>query len=565
MENYQKIGSDEAVRCIFIDKQNYKWLGTDRGLYRMISMEMDPEIISKDSIMGLTEDKKETLWYGNRNQQLQTEDRSQTIVMEQTKAQISGMAYYKGDLWVGTNEGLFRVSDDQSKILNHYTIKNSKLNSNVINFVYVDKNDRLWIGTDAGIAKIEKKSWDSYEKQSRFTGAIATIEGVWLLAEDRMWLVYQEDGRERWQDVAVKRGLSQGPVRALTSDSKGRIYVASEILVQFDPVKDQAVNIDADYGFVSAQTLSLACDKNDDLWVGTADRGLFRIDVIDGEEEKFNVIAYSKGEIRCPGAKTAEIVVIAKGGKTPYSYKWSVPGLKGNKNDSLGAGEYKIVVTDADGEDYESKIVIREPEALKIDLISKSPVSEIHRKDGKASIAISGGTPPYRILWSNGKTSLNATNLAAGKQTVKVIDDNNCPISKDITIEQPKVIADLERSKITIGQTLQINQLYFTADSTMINPESYAVLDEIYAFLSTNKDVVVEIGGHTNGIPPHEYCDKLSTARAKNVAEYLNGKGIPVSQVQYKGYGKRVPLASNETVAGRQKNQRVELKIISMK
>lgn len=76
---------------------------------------------------------------------------------------------------------------------------------------------------------------------------------------------------------------------------------------------------------------------------------------------------------------------------------------------------------------------------------------------------------------------------------------------------------------------------------------------------------MVEIGGHTNSIPPHEYCDRLSTARAQNVAEYLREKGILVEQVQFKGYGKRVPIASNETAAGRLKNQRVELKIISMK
>lgn len=565
VENYQKIGTDEAVRNILIDKQNYKWLGTDRGLYRMISMDHDPEIFSHDSIMGLAEDKKEILWYGNRKQLLQTEDRSQSIMLDQTKAQISGMAYYKGDLWVGTNEGLFRVSDDQGKILNRYTVKNSKLNSNNITFLYTDSQNRLWIGTDAGIVKIENKDWDIYEKQSHFTGAIGTNEGVWLLATDRMWLIYPEEGRERWQDAAVKRGLSKGPVRALTSDSKGRIYVASEILVQFDPYQDIAYQIDEDYGFVSAQTLSLACDKNDDLWVGTADRGLFRIDVIDGKDEEFNVIAYSKGEIRCPGAKTAEIIVIAKGGRSPYNYQWNLPDLKGSRNDSLGAGEYKILVTDAEGEEYTASVIIKEPDPILIDIVSKSPVSEIDRRDGKATVAVSGGTAPYRILWSNGKTTLNNTNLKAGKHTVRVIDQNNCLQTKDIVIEQPKVIADLDRKKITVGQTLQINQLFFMADSTVINPESFAVLDEIYSFLSVNNDVVVEIGGHTNSIPPHEYCDRLSTARAKNVAEYLTGRGIPISQVQYRGYGKRVPIASNDTAAGRQKNQRVELKIISMK
>ena len=66
-----------------------------------------------------------------------------------------------------------------------------------------------------------------------------------------------------------------------------------------------------------------------------------------------------------------------------------------------------------------------------------------------------------------------------------------------------------------------------------------------------------------NGIPSHEYCDRLSAERAKAVADFLNEKGIPRERLQYKGYGKRQPVDSNRTQAGRQKNQRVEIKILS--
>ena len=72
------------------------------------------------------------------------------------------------------------------------------------------------------------------------------------------------------------------------------------------------------------------------------------------------------------------------------------------------------------------------------------------------------------------------------------------------------------------------------------------------------------VGGHTNGIPPHDYCDKLSTARAEAVAKYLIQKGIEDERIQFKGYGKRKPIASNNSEEGRKRNQRVEIKIISM-
>ena len=131
------------------------------------------------------------------------------------------------------------------------------------------------------------------------------------------------------------------------------------------------------------------------------------------------------------------------------------------------------------------------------------------------------------------------------------------------TPPKEKIIKELDRSRLKVGETIKIDKLFFEADSSKIKPESFTVLDEIYYFLDINKDVKVEIGGHTNGIPEHAYCDMLSTARAKAVAEYLKSKGIDSDRLSYRGYGKRDPIASNATSEGRRRNQRVEIKILS--
>lgn len=125
-------------------------------------------------------------------------------------------------------------------------------------------------------------------------------------------------------------------------------------------------------------------------------------------------------------------------------------------------------------------------------------------------------------------------------------------------------IAGVKRSEMRAGQTIRLDQLYFQADSTGITSKSAPVLDEIYKFLLQNPDVVVEIGGHTNNRPDHSYADKLSAARAKSVADYLVQKGISRERLQHKGYGKRSPVDRSGTPKGQQKNQRVEVKILSM-
>jgi len=130
--------------------------------------------------------------------------------------------------------------------------------------------------------------------------------------------------------------------------------------------------------------------------------------------------------------------------------------------------------------------------------------------------------------------------------------------------KQERIMKDLDRRKLREGLTLKIEKLNFPADSARITDTSFEVLDEIYDFLSDNRDVNVEIGGYTNNRCDTKYCDWLSEKRAKAIADYLIGKGIREERLSYKGYGKRNPIATNRTPSGRKQNQRVEIKIISM-
>ncbi len=129
---------------------------------------------------------------------------------------------------------------------------------------------------------------------------------------------------------------------------------------------------------------------------------------------------------------------------------------------------------------------------------------------------------------------------------------------------EKKIIEELDREKIITGQIIRIDQLYFDADSSSFTITSLPVLDEIYRFMKDNERVVVEIGGHTNQIPSHQYCDNLSKKRAQSVVNYLTQKGIESSRLEYKGYGKRKPIARANNVEARRKNQRVEIKILSL-
>lgn len=136
------------------------------------------------------------------------------------------------------------------------------------------------------------------------------------------------------------------------------------------------------------------------------------------------------------------------------------------------------------------------------------------------------------------------------------------PATGNVSI--PK-IAGMDRNQMKTGTTIRIDKIYFKADSSEMSSTSFTAVDEIVSFLQQNPDIVIEVGGHTNNIPKDLYCDSLSSSRARNVANYIVKKGILPSRVKYKGYGKRVPVETNSTSEGRKRNQRVEVKILSMK
>ncbi len=264
----------------------------------------------------------------------------------------------------------------------------------------------------------------------------------------------------------------------------------------------------------------------------------------------------------CPDDQTTVSTKIT-GGASPYSYSWSAPD-KNKATATLPAGDYTLTVTDDQGNTNTQNFSINAPDPLVATATMKELATDENIRNGKATVKVTGGTGNYLILWDSNEDGAQASKLKFGKHTVSVSDAKGCKTTATVNIKK-RIIAALDVKKLQTGQTIQIEQLFFDADSTNMKSTSIPVMDEMYDFLRAYPQITVEIGGHTNDIPAHDYCDALSTARAKSVVDYLINKGIPVDQLTYKGYGKRKKLVSNRTAAGRKKNQRVEIKVLKVK
>ncbi len=117
-------------------------------------------------------------------------------------------------------------------------------------------------------------------------------------------------------------------------------------------------------------------------------------------------------------------------------------------------------------------------------------------------------------------------------------------------------------SPIKKGKKTILKNIFFDIDSYELQDKSSAELGRLFQFLETNNEIRVEIGGHTDNTGSETHNKQLSLNRAKSVYDYLISKGITTSRILFKGYGSSLPVDSNNTEKGRQKNRRTEFKII---
>ncbi|MDP3859262.1 MAG: OmpA family protein [Stagnimonas sp.] len=114
-----------------------------------------------------------------------------------------------------------------------------------------------------------------------------------------------------------------------------------------------------------------------------------------------------------------------------------------------------------------------------------------------------------------------------------------------------------------LAKVIALNGVTFEFDSTRLRPDALTILDQASTILTKYPDMQVEVAGHTDSKGSESYNLKLSDGRAASVREYFVSKGIAEGQITSKGYGEAEPVADNTSDEGRERNRRVELRILN--
>lgn len=184
--------------------------------------------------------------------------------------------------------------------------------------------------------------------------------------------------------------------------------------------------------------------------IGSYDYGEFVIDDIYYEDIPAPTLITTQNNNICFGGNTAMASVIVEEGLPPFTYEWLPSGAITGAITGLTSGDYTVTVTDALDRVVTATVTITEPN----EILGNPTVTQVAcngSSNGSVSLAVTGGTLPYKYLWDNGATTSSISNLSAGTYTVSITDIKGCTATEIVTITEPAVLTTTNSAQTDVS------------------------------------------------------------------------------------------------------------------
>lgn len=233
-------------------------------------------------------------------------------------------------IWVATTEGLIQYNFESKSIKRYVNseLDSTTISSQQVDSIYEDHENNIWVGTHKGLNLLDKPS-DSFVRYTSENSG---------LPEDLIFSIYQSREGQYW--VGTLYGLAKGApgqftkfdetIGGLSSNSvntfsetiDGSIWVGTDQgLNRLKPGEEQFIWINqfTNPGISSPIVMSLLSD-NEELWIGTFDAGINKLNIATGEVEQFRHSDQNVNSIGANGitsflkTNTGELLVATYGG-----------------------------------------------------------------------------------------------------------------------------------------------------------------------------------------------------------------------------------------------------------
>lgn len=214
-----------------------------------------------------------------------------------------------GNIWIASTNGLFAYNTKTGEGW-HFHTQNSGLRSPYVKHVFFDKEQTLWLATDAGLAKVSNyhqpgiavvTSYDADQLPSHYAKRVAQDQQgkIWLGTDGGLSCFdpLTETFTEHFSYQAENpNSLSNNYIKAMISDKEGRIWIGHDLglsvfSIDSKSFQNHRASFDNEYGLINNYVKALLQDRSGIVWVGT-DHG---ISYFNPEKDQFKSLIHKPG------------------------------------------------------------------------------------------------------------------------------------------------------------------------------------------------------------------------------------------------------------------------------
>lgn len=135
---------------------------------------------------------------------------------------------------------------------------------------------------------------------------------------------------------------------------------------------------------------------------------------------------------------------------------------------------------------------------------------------------------------------------------------DKCPALQGVKEEMGCPSQKTKPKEIKMGRVI-LPGVAFEPKTAFLVQSAFRILDQLYESLKGYPSILLEIRAHTDTVTGLENNMDLTTKRANVIRDYLVGRGISRDRLTAAGYGDSEPIADNNSIPGRQLNNRIEI------
>ena len=219
---------------------------------------------------------------------------------------------HKGYIWIGTSMGLNRYDGTNIKIFENKVDDSTSLPHNFVYSILEDNDKNLWICTQNGgvcVFNKESETFTSYKYNIKDKNSLSSNYTLSLFKDNRgnIW-VSTYDGFNKWlPDIkgfrryyipSIDNKLLDNQINSIAQDSKGNLWLGggSDAIWMFNPKNEIFIPYrNKEFPLTLGIRKIICSSKNDVIWIGTYDKGLFSFDTKKLIFERFDVNAKVTG------------------------------------------------------------------------------------------------------------------------------------------------------------------------------------------------------------------------------------------------------------------------------